>query len=223
MRQHLAGTGLVKRILNAVQIPKHKAAVVDLFAHDAWVPQACLQLQMESCSLVCASVAHTDLEYKFTKDRPMLLLISVMVLLHETLFVIVFVQEIILQNLFSKAKAKQITIGGFPDFSAAIADLSKVHSSQTASDFEYQVTVPAGPHLIVLQALLSKFASSSLAPEFERLLEAHDAEFNPEHKKSNPARGAQDSRTEASRSPKKLAKMYEDVESFCDKHKQWPA
>ena len=43
--------------------------VVDLFAHDGWVPLACLQLHIENHSIACGSVAHTEIEHKFTKER----------------------------------------------------------------------------------------------------------------------------------------------------------
>ena len=68
MRQHLGGTGVIKKILTSLQVQKSKTLVVDVFAHDAWVPLACLQLRMENADIACASVAHTDVEYKFTKD-----------------------------------------------------------------------------------------------------------------------------------------------------------
>ena len=57
----------------------------------------------------------------------------------------------ILHALFSKAKSKQMTINGFPDFAAAMADLSKVHTTEARSEYDYQVTVPVGGALIVLQ------------------------------------------------------------------------
>ena len=56
-----------------------------------------------------------------------------------------------LHSLFSKAKAKQMTINGFPDFAAAMVDLSKVHTTEARSGYDYQVTVPVGGCLIVLQ------------------------------------------------------------------------
>ena len=53
-----------------------------------------------------------------------------------------------MHSLFSKAKSKQMTINGFPDFAAAMADLSKVHTTEARSDYDYQVTVAGGrlPH-----------------------------------------------------------------------------
>ena len=127
-----------------------------------------------------------------------------------------------LQGLFAKAKAKHIAVPGFPDFTGAMQDLAKVHSVEAKSDYEYQVTVPLGSDLVVLQALVAKFKDSSLTAEFQKAVEVHDAEFNKEHKQASPGRGAQDVKTEAARSPKKLTKTYETVEEFLEKHKQSP-
>ncbi|CAE7775676.1 unnamed protein product [Symbiodinium sp. CCMP2592] len=190
MRQHLAGTGFMKRVLHALEITKSHTVIVDLFGHDGWVALAALQLQMENAKCVCAMVAHTDVEHKFCKD-------------------------VILHSLFSKAKAKQMVINGFPDFAAAMSDLSKVHTSEARSDYDYQVTVPVGECLIVLQALKSKFeASEVVSDDFRALLEKHDRDFNREHKTaSGPAPGDNEAKHQG-RSPKKLVKSYDDVASF---------
>ncbi|OLP75981.1 hypothetical protein AK812_SmicGene44142 [Symbiodinium microadriaticum] len=165
MRQHLAGTALMKRVLTALDVPKMHSVIVDLFAHDGWIALAVLQLQLENAKSVCAMVAHTDVELKFCKD-------------------------VIMHSLFSKAKSKQMTINGFPDFAAAMADLSKVHTTEARSDYDYQVTVPVGGCLIVLQALKSKFeASQVVAEEFAKVLEKHDQEFNRDHRAAGPAVG----------------------------------
>ena len=129
-------------------------------------------------------------------------------------------EEIILQNLFGKAKGKQVKIPGFPDFGAAVADLNAVHSLESKSDYEYQVTLCLGNQLIVLQAFETQFQKSSLAPEFLKILETHDAEFNKEHQKSGQTRQQSEVKVETNRSPKKLSKTYEDVQTFRDKHKQ---
>ena len=65
----MGGTGLIKKILTSLDISKCKTVVVDLFAHDGWVPLACLQLHIENHSIACGSVAHTEIEHKFTKER----------------------------------------------------------------------------------------------------------------------------------------------------------
>ena len=68
MRQHLAGTALMKRVLTALDVPKMHSVIVDLFAHDGWIALAVLQLQLENAKSVCAMVAHTDVELKFCKE-----------------------------------------------------------------------------------------------------------------------------------------------------------
>ena len=68
MRQHLAGTGLMKRVLHALDVPKTHTVIVDLFAHDGWVGLAAMQLQLENVKCVGATVAHTDIEHKFCKE-----------------------------------------------------------------------------------------------------------------------------------------------------------
>ncbi|CAE7339927.1 unnamed protein product, partial [Symbiodinium sp. CCMP2456] len=194
MRQHLAGTGLIKRVLTALEVHKMHSVIVDLFAHDGWIALAVLQLQLENSKSVCAMVAHTDVELKFCKD-------------------------VILHALFSKAKSKQMTINGFPDFAAAMADLSKVHTTEARSEYDYQVTVPVGGSLIVLQALKNKFeASQVVSEEFTKLLEKHDHDFNRDHKTAGgPAAGD----TEVKRlrqSPKKLHKAFDDFTAFRANH-----
>ena len=68
MRQHLGGTGLVKKILVALDVEKMHTIVVDLFGHDGWIGLATLQLQLENAKCACATVVHTDIEYKFCKE-----------------------------------------------------------------------------------------------------------------------------------------------------------
>ena len=58
----------MKKILTSLEISKSKTVVVDLFAHDGWLPLACLQLHMDKYSITCGSVAHTEIEYKFSKE-----------------------------------------------------------------------------------------------------------------------------------------------------------
>ncbi|CAE7817627.1 unnamed protein product [Symbiodinium sp. CCMP2592] len=198
LRQHLGGTGVIKKILGSLDISKSKTVVVDLFAHDGWIPLACLQLHIENHSIACGSVAHTEIEYKFTK-----------VLLHD---------------FFGRAKSKQLNIAGFPDFTAALTDLSKVHTESSRPDYEYLVTMPVGADLIVLEALMAKFENSAFAGEFSAILKKHDEEFNKQHKKATLA----DARTELenlrrkreANTPRKLEKAYEDMTAFRAEHKQ---
>ncbi|CAE7786127.1 unnamed protein product [Symbiodinium microadriaticum] len=195
MRQHLGGTGLVKKVLCALDAHKVHTVVVDIFGHDGWVALATLQMQMENTKCVCATVAHTDVEYKFCKD-------------------------VILHSLFSKAKGKQMQINGFPDFAAAMADLAKVHTSEARSEYGYQVTVPVGGCLIVLQALVTKFrASQIVSDDFEKLLQVHDKEFNREHKTASGPAGGDEADGKVVPSPKKLQKAYDDIGSFQKEHK----
>ena len=128
-------------------------------------------------------------------------------------------QDVVLHCLFAKAKAKQIQIAGFPDFAAAMRDLAKVHGSEQRADYSYQVTLPAGENLIVLQALLDKYSNSSFSGDFQKLLDSHDKEFNKEHKRA----GAEEAVVKAtnrgiSTSPKKLKKEFETVEEFQEAH-----
>ena len=59
---------MIKKILTSLEIAKTKTVVIDLFARDGWIPLACLQLHIENYSIVCGSVAHSEIEYKFTKE-----------------------------------------------------------------------------------------------------------------------------------------------------------
>lgn len=122
--------------------------------------------------------------------------------------------------MFSKAKGKQMQIGGFPDFAAAMSDLAKVHTSEARSGYDYQVTVPAGGCLIILQALVTKFQASTLvADDFDKVLQQHDKEFNREHKTAaGPVTGDGADRP-VTDSPKKLQKVYDDVGGFAKDHK----
>ena len=126
----------------------------------------------------------------------------------------------ILHSLFSKAKGKQMQINGFPDFAAAMSDLAKVHTSEVRSEYDYQVTVPVGNCLIILQALATKFQASSLvSDEFGNVLEEHDKEFNREHKTASGPVAGEDASRRVTQSPKKLQKVYDDVGSFSNEHK----
>ena len=77
-----------------------------------------------------------------------------------------FVKEVLLHDFFGRAKTKQLNIAGFPDFTAALADLAKVHTDSSRPDYEYLVTVPVGADLIVLEGLMSKFQNSVFAGDF---------------------------------------------------------
>ncbi|CAE7539539.1 unnamed protein product [Symbiodinium sp. CCMP2592] len=206
LRQHLGGTGVIKKILASLEVAKSKTVVVDLFAHDGWVPLACLQLHMENHSIACGSVAHSEIEYKFTKEgvEPVL--------------------EVLLHDFFGRAKTKQLNIAGFPDFTAALADLGKVHTDSSRPDYEYLVTMPVGGDLIVLEALMSKFENSAFAGEFSGVLKKHDEEFNKQRKKATLA----DARSELenvrkkreANTPRKLEKAYDDMTAFREDHKR---
>ncbi|OLQ08636.1 hypothetical protein AK812_SmicGene7853 [Symbiodinium microadriaticum] len=194
-RQHLGGTGLMKKILTSLEISKSKTVVVDLFAHDGWLPLACLQLHMDKYSITCGSVAHTEIEYKFSKE----------VLLHE---------------FFDRAKSKQLTIAGFPDFTAALADLTKVHTETSRPDYEYLVTVPVGGDLIVLAALMSKFENSVFAADFATALKKHDEEFNKKRKRASVADAQSQTenhrRKREANTPRLLESTCGDVSLFYD-------
>ena len=132
----------------------------------------------------------------------------------------VWIKDVILHSLFSKAKGKQTQINGFPDFAAAMADLAKVHTSEARSEYGYQVTVPVGGCLIVLQALVTKFrASQIVSDDFEKLLQVHDKEFNREHKTASGPAGGDEADGKVVPSPKKLQKAYDDIGNFQKEHK----
>ncbi|CAE7444482.1 unnamed protein product [Symbiodinium sp. CCMP2456] len=198
LRQHLGGTAVIKKILTSLDIAKSKTVVVDLFAHDGWVPLACLQLHIENLAIACGSIAHTDIEYKFTK-------------------------EVLLHDFFDRAKTKQLSIAGFPDFTAALSDLSKVHTDSARSDYDYLVTVPVGANLIVLEGLIAKFQNSVFAGEFAQILKKHDDEFNKDHKKASLAEAKTElesvRRKREANTPRKLEKAYDDMTKFREEHK----
>ncbi|CAE7240032.1 unnamed protein product [Symbiodinium sp. CCMP2592] len=198
--QHLGGTGVIKKILASLDIAKCKTVVIDLFAHDGWIPLACLQLHIENNAIACGSVAHTEIEYKFTKES-----------------------ELLLHDFFGRAKTKQLNIAGFPDFTAALSDLSKVHTESARSDYEYLVTLPVGGDLIVLEALMSKFQNSVFSGEFGAILKKHDEEFNKQHKKASLAEARSElenvRRKREANTPRKLDKAYDDMTAFRDEHK----
>ncbi|CAE7214672.1 unnamed protein product, partial [Symbiodinium sp. CCMP2456] len=220
MRQHLGGTGLVKKLLVALDAHKSNTVIVDLFGHDGWVGLAALQMQMENMRCVCATVAHTDVEYKFCKEPWMKFSDVRSSLLSECCIVCVSIEDVLLHSLFSKAKGKQMQINGFPDFAAAMADLAKVHTSEARSEYDYQVTVPVGGCLIISQALVTKFQASQLvADDFDKVLQAHDKEFNRDHKTASGPVGSDEANNKVVQSPKKLQKDYDDMGSFQKEHK----
>ena len=123
--------------------------------------------------------------------------------------------------MFSRAKAKQISVPGFPDFAAAIEDMAKTQSKPLAdSSYQYSVTVPLAGELIILQSLQDKFADSSFAQSFRQVLGDHDKEFNRNHRKASTNTQEVDANKEAKTHKRvKLETEYETMESFRDKHK----
>ena len=202
--------------------------VVDLFAHDGWVPLACLQLHIENHSIACGPVAHTEIEHKFTKERvSSIIFVPVCVCLrHIPGWIIIwkFVKEVLLHDFFGRAKTKQLNIAGFPDFTAALADLAKVHTDSSRPDYEYLVTVPVGADLIVLEGLMSKFQNSVFAGDFSVILKKHDEEFNKQRRRATTADAQSEiesnKRKREANTPRKLSKAYEEVADFREKHKQ---
>ena len=131
----------------------------------------------------------------------------------------------LLHEFFDRAKSKQLTIAGFPDFTAALTDLSKVHTESARSDYDYLVTVPVGANLIVLEGLMSKFQNSAFAGEFNQVLKKHDEEFNKEHKKASTAEARTElenaRRKREANTPRKLEKAFDDMTKFREEHKQF--
>ena len=115
-----------------------------------------------------------------------------------------------------------LNIPGFPDFAGAMKELGKVHTQDSRPDFEYQVTVPVGDNLIITQALVGKYETSSFAQEFGKVLQKHDAEFNKQHlKASSAAAGSSGSAGVAEPAAAlKLENEYDDLDSFRAERKQ---
>ena len=63
MRQHVGGTSVVKRLLESLGSSKKNTIIVDLFGHDGWAAMASLELN----NCLCATAAHTDVEYRYVK------------------------------------------------------------------------------------------------------------------------------------------------------------
>lgn len=77
------------------------------------------------------------------------------------------------------ARNKEMSIPGFPDFAAALADLKKFQRTPQPS---YHVTVATGEgHLIITEALVSFWTEkhSQFADELTKIKSEHDQEFNP--------------------------------------------